>query len=184
MAGQLKDIHACFEEALRIAGFSEHGPVLIRPAQITMMVALLDATESGSYTYRIPNSSVFLIKEMRGHLSFNNWNGEVAVAAGLSTNATPKERAYLKALNAKIRLENVDRSQKITDENDLCLADILGCLGAAPIRWDELGPGFVVPSGQQLKMTATLSDSTAANTGASSDYGIVLSGVMLEVLGS
>lgn len=181
MPGNLKDVHACFEEALRIGGFEAHGPVIIRPTVVNLMTVLDGTTVSDTEEYQVPPSMVFLIKEARAHLAFKGWVNEVAVGAavlGTSGIVGPTDRIDLKATNCKIKLESISGSRKITEEADISLYDVL----RKPIRWDELGPGFVLAPGHKLKLTAAWHEATAAIAGDDTEVGLLLSGVLLEVL--
>ena len=179
---ELVNVHAVFLEALRQAGISKRGRLKVRPAVVTMKKALLSGTTSDSDSFRVPSEEVFLVKEIRGHFSFNALAAE---ALGL-TNITPMtvgDYVIGKARNCNISLERADQNLAVTLGSNLCLADILPGAGGQAIRFDEMGPVWVIPPSETLKMTASLISTTAAIVGQSSNYGVMLSGAMLSIVG-
>ncbi len=178
--GEMGTVHSVYLEALRQGGIKKQGRLFVRPAVVTMKAALLSGTTQGSYTFRVPTDEVFLVKEIRGHFSFNNVNSEL-LALGNFAAMTPSEYVAAKARNCLITLERTDRQLAIAIESGFALADILGGAGGSPIRFDEMGPAWIVPPSESLKMTATLLDTDAASVGESSNYGIMLSGALLRV---
>lgn len=179
---ELVNVHAVFLEALRQAGISKRGRLKVRPATVTMKKALLSGTTSDSDTFRVPSEEVFLVKELRGHFSFN----AVASEALALTNITPmsvQDYVVAKSRNCNISLERADQNLAVTLGSNLCLADILPSAGGMPIRFDEMGPAWVIPPSETLKMTASLISTAALAIGQSSNYGVMLSGAMLSIVG-
>lgn len=178
--GEMGKVHTVFLEALRQAGIKKQGRLFVRPAVVTMKTALLSGTTQGSYNFRVPSEEVFLIKEMRGHLSNNNGDGE-ALQLGNFTAMTPEQYIVAKARNCLVTLERTDRQLAIAIESGFCLADVLPAAGGLPIRFDEMGPAWIIPPSESLKMTATLLDT--ALVGQSSNYGLTISGALLRIEG-
>ena len=181
--GDIDSVHAFYQEVKRIVGAIDTGVGLrIRPAAVTIAVAINTGTSGGSASddFRVPEDEDFVIEEIRGHLSFNNWDGETLTITGLGQ-PTPTDRIAIKAYNARILLENIDSKRKLFDENDISLGDILAASGGQPIRGGSgLRPAFVIAHGQTLRMTATLRDTASALVGGESNYGVTLVGVFLS----
>ena len=146
------------------------------------------ATTGTAAEFKVPDNEDFLIYEVRGYLAFDDWGSEVTAFAGILDNSnngniSPRERAYIKASNCKISLINKDSKLPIIDEASgaLVLSSILAELGAPPLMYGgPTRPAFIVPHGQVMKMTATLAKGLATIAGATTDYGITLTGVMLS----
>lgn len=178
---ELVNVHAVFLEALRQAGISKRGRLKVRPVVVTMKKALLVGTTSDTESFRVPSEEVFLVKELRGHFS-NNAVASETLALGNFTPSNPGDYVVAKSRNCNISLERADQNLAITLGSNLCLADILPAAGGMPIRFDEMGPVWVIPPAETLKMTASLISTAAAAVGQSSNYGVMLSGAMLSIV--
>lgn len=178
MVGGLADMHAGYMEALRQADVKKRGRLKVRPAIITLFKALTSSTTTGTHDYRVPGEETFIVKDMRGLLAFTDFNGEAATLGNM--NMSPRDWVLAKAANCKVGIKRLDTGVEIVLNGDLPLTSILLELGGAPIRFDQNSPGWVVPPGQLLRLTATLTDSGVS--GQSSDYGAVLSGALLSIV--
>lgn len=180
-----QELHGFYREARRmIWAWDNRQGLGMRAASITLAVNVDAAAEAGgSDEILIGSDEDFVVYEVRGYLSFNAWTSETALDATLGTNVSPRDRAYVKAANCKINLKVKDTKIPITDGetyDNLVLASILPEVGGLPLRFGgENRPSWVVPHGQQIQMTATLSITTAALVGGSSDYGVTLAGVYM-----
>ena len=185
--GATETIHGFYREARRLVrAFDDRKGFGLRPISVSLTVNIVNGTISAANTYKVPDNEDFLVSEMRGYLAFDDWSAEVVGDTFLDNsnngNISPRDRAYIKSSNCKISLTNNDSKLPITDgTTDLVLSSILGELGAQPMRYGGEGrPALIVPHGQTLKMLATLAKSAAKYAGATTDYGVILSGVMLS----
>lgn len=152
----------------------------LSPAQLQAIALTLqgraNTTTPVTDTYKVPADMDFIAVAMSGYILLPNLATEpTAILTWL--NLEPSERIYVKAQNCLLKLENIDRSLKVTESRDLPLVSITPPFGA-PINW-ALETSLVVPSNHTLKATFSLQDSTAATLGAASDYGVRLDGVLI-----
>ena len=179
-AGQT--IHGFYKEVRRmLKAFDSHKMLGVRPASIPLHRNITSGS-GGTDSMKIGSDVDFIVHEVRGYLSFNNWDGESDLAVdGLAGGwPGPRDRAYLKASNCKLKLKNKDNKLDIFEEEDLVLSEILCSVGGHPLKYGgETRPAWVIPNGTTIEMTATLQDTAAVLIGASSDYGVIISGVYM-----
>lgn len=169
------------EEAIRLAGAWAPQQYVVRPRLVTLSVDLTTTTTTNTDTHDVGGSEIFVVRELRGHLTFDAWQSESATVGNM--NPLPMDRAYIKASNCDILLEATDKSRKITYENDISLADILPAVGGGPIRFDDKAIGMVFGPGETISMRAALQSTNANVIGQASGYGVILTGDVIELIG-
>jgi len=147
---------------------------------ITMRTRLTTSTTSGNQTFRVRSDCALLIKSIRGHLAFNDPDGETLSITGLG-NATVLDRIMIKSMNCRLQLENQDRTVPLfAGGQDLPLSQILCHIGGKPVEFD---PPHIVLPGQTLSLNTALQDTASAIVGGSTDYGVQIDGYWLRVNG-
>lgn len=145
---------------------------------ITMRTRLLAGTTSGQQNFRVRSNHVLLITTIRGHLAFNDLDGETLAITGLG-NPDMHDRLFIKAMNCRMDLMNQDRNIKIFEGGQtLPLAQLLPMTGGEPIRFD---PPHIVMPGQTIQLDTTLNETAAALVGGSTDYGVQIDGILVRV---
>ena len=92
-------------------------------------------------------------------------------------NLDPSERVLVKAANCIVQVENTTRNYKFFEHREATLSSLMPPMGM-PLQWPVETP-LPVPAKHSLKATFTLQDSASATVGASTDYGVLLSGVLV-----
>jgi hypothetical protein len=148
------------------------------PRVVGLEATLTTTTTSDTGSYQVPADKTFLILRVMGYHRFSLPNTEAAMAAALGTNIAPSERAYLKLQNCVFSLKDTERSETdIVKGSAPCLAAISPMVSGMPLEF-SMSP-IVIPGGNKVEATFTLKDTTALVIGASSVYGLLLTGVLL-----
>lgn len=143
----------------------------------TLAVSLTTTTTSDVNEYKLPNTHHLLITKIQGHLAFNNPDGETLSITGLG-NPSLRDRIALKAMNCRMKLINTARTgEQIFPNNDLALSTLIEAAGGGPI---ELPTPHFIHAGDTLEMTAALQDTAAAIVGGSTQYGVVVHGLLIR----
>jgi hypothetical protein len=151
----------------------------------------------GTDIFRIPGDYNFLIGEVHAHLAMNAIASEDTVgAAGPNALVGVRNRAIVKALNAKVSLVNADRNDLRFTELDiqnssangavvspLCLASLMPMAGGSPVHLIQKGyiMPLVVPGNERLRLVVTLRDGNAAV--GETEYGLMLIGALVRSRG-
>ena len=141
-----------------------------RRVEITISVAMA-AAGSATDTYRVPAGHKLVLTGLRGHLAFltaADWVAPANVPGIISA----------KAMNCKIKLENQDTHDLLTENEDLSLASLLAGTNGIGEHWREAP--HTVPAGQTIKMTATLASGDAVVIN-NTEYGVVMTGILVKV---
>lgn len=170
----------------------------IEPVAIHFRVSLTAANGLAGNTdeFRIPQGRTFLGYEMIGHIGMDNMSTEA-----LSTNNTAlmsiagaRNRALVKAMNARATLRHLDaEKQKIieTDVRDSSgVTEITMPLSAImfgrKVKWvdgNDIAP-LIVPDNNRIQCKITLSDVALVNgagpAGLQTEYGVTLVGVLVR----
>lgn len=164
-------VRAYLAELLQIS------PAELRPVAIPMQVALLSGTTTLSDTnYVVAADQDLYLYSIAGYLSPNDLSAEpTAMLTWL--NLEPSERYLVKAMNCAVQMENVTRNYKVFDGREAMLSSLMPPFGM-PLQWPVETP-FCAPAKHVLKATFTLQDTASDVVGASTDYGILLSGVLV-----
>lgn len=150
-----------------------------QPVIVVLRTPLNTTTTSNSDTYRVPNPYNLLVQRVRGMFGFRALTSETLTITGVG-NPDIIERVMMHASNCRVELKNDDKDYDVIDNQQLVLAPILPELGGAPVEFD---PPLNVLTGQTLKMTVSLNDTTTAVVGGNSEYGLVLEGVLVRTDG-
>lgn len=149
-------------------------PADLRSVFVTLQAALTSTTP-GTDDYKVPAGWDFSIFRVHGFLSFNALNTEpTSILSWLNLDVI--NRYLIKLSNCTARLENKDKNDLFSENRDVFLSAITPPYGS-PIDLPPDAP-IVVPAGQIIRATFTLQDSTTNIVGNSSDYGLVLTGVL------
>ena len=153
----------------------------------TLEGTLGTTTASDSDTFDVPSTHNFVVKEIRGHLSWSAaLTGESVIAFGgnaLTTATNPGSvlaSIIQKAMNTQIALKLAAGNRKIFDGNGLLsLADILTLVGGKPIEFPAMAP-LIIPASSQIQMTTTAIVATDAQQGKAFNCGIVMVGNLIR----
>lgn len=133
--------------------------------------AITTSATTASVTYNAPANFNMLIQKIRGHLAFNNGDGETLSIDGIG-NPFVKDRMLLKAMNTRLALQNTGRTAKVFSTADLPLSSILESVGGKALDF-SLAP-LVVPDGEGLQLDISTQDTASALIGGSTDMGVEL----------
>lgn len=152
-------------------------PAELRPVAIPMQATLTSSvTTLADSTYTVAADQDLYLYSVAGYLSPNDLSSEpTAMLTWL--NLDPSERFLVKAMNCVVQLENTSRQYKVFDGREATLASLMPPFGL-PLQWPVETP-LSVPAKHSLKATFTLQDTGSDVVGASTDYGILLSGVLV-----
>ena len=152
-------------------------PAELRPIAIPMQATLTTSVTTLADTiYNVPSDQDLYIQSIMGYISFNALASEpTAMLTWL--NLDPSERVLVKAANCVVQLENTTRNYKVFDHREAVLYSLMAPMGM-PLQWPVETP-LPVPAKHSLKATFTLQDTATATVGASTDYGILISGVLV-----
>jgi hypothetical protein len=160
-----------------LAELLQLSPGELRPVMIPLQVALLTGTTTLSdAAYAVPSDQDLYLYSITGYVAPNAIVSEPTAHFGW-LNLDPSERYLLKAMNCVVQLENTTRTYKFFEGREATLASIMPPFGT-PIQFPVETP-LPVNAKHSLKATFTLQDTTAAAIGASTDYGVLLSGVLV-----
>lgn len=158
------------------------GPEDYRFEIVPMIVELAAAITSGNTTFRGLKTFNFMVGRMTGLLELLAPMDETLALVNSVTgtkgvgNPTVAERRLLKAMNARMSLQNTDRNQNIFDSNPMPLSRMLD----RPIELAEAP--HILPAGENFELDVALvqgSTNAADNllvSGADTEYGISLEG--------
>lgn len=150
-----------------------------QPVIIVLRQPLNTTTTSSNDTYRVPDPYHLLVQRVRGHFGFKALTSETLTVTGVG-NLDVREHLLMKAQNCRVDFVNSDKKYDIINNQQLVLSSILPELGAEPIVFD---PPLNVLTGQTLKATMTLTDTTASVVGANAEYGLIIEGVLVRTDG-
>lgn len=139
-----------------------------------LKAAISASVTSGSVVFTPPANYNCLIFGIEGLLAFNNATGEPVQIAGIG-NPGVLERMALKAMNVRLDLQNVGRTQKIFGTASKPLIDIYEAIGGK--KFDMRGIPYALPDGEQLQLDISVADTTSGASGvigASTDVGVSL----------
>lgn len=138
--------------------------------QMKQTVTTGNAAGVPTTSYRAPANFHMLVFGIEGHLAFNSLSSETLSVSNIG-NPSVQDRLLIKAMNARLAFTNTDRNggTKIFENANLPLASVLDYLGGQPLAFE---PPHVVPNGENLQLDITMSDTTAAVIGGSTDIGI------------
>ncbi len=140
---------------------------------------------SGSDTYRVPTTHELAIYQIGGLLTLDNYLTEykTVVDAGDATRGFGDPdlvgRVLMKAMNAMVDLKNSDREQKLIDNHPTPLSTLLRVVGGNVIDWSAAP--HIVPAGETLTMSVTLTNQDVKMLGGNTKYGVVLLGHLIRV---
>lgn len=161
--GAGSDLRALLRDLALLDPHSAHG------VTVRLQKSLSSTTTTDTDTFDVSGDFDLAVYKVTGLLAFDDLPSEPFTVA--SYNVSPVERAFLKAQNCRVELENPeDRGITFLDES-LFLNSILPPFGD-PIVY--VVP-YVAPRGRSLKATFTLIDTTGTNmVGAATTFGIRL----------
>lgn len=180
-----QDIQSGIDEARRLR-FGNY-----RPITVPLRGILSSGTTSAENTYTVPRGFNFLVRLVRGHVSFNALTSEELTAAvanqvALHRVAGVLGRAAVKAMTVTLRLVNEDRGdlkffgREGTDSagNQILprLSSIYPPAGGRPIRLRRFP--YVAMGGDNLKLTVATTDGTAM--GQATECGVILIGELVS----
>lgn len=147
---------------------------------VAMKHEMVTATTTND-VYRVPEDYKLAIVEIRGHLASLAADTEQVLTTPVV--ADLRNKMYGKAMNCRIKLQNLDTSIKITDGSDetISLASILVELGGKPI--DLHDNPHIVKGGQSLRMDASLISGAANLLGQNTEYGVLITGILVRTKG-
>lgn len=155
-------------------------------------LVIIDATaaisaSTSSYTasstkYMVPGEMGLYIHELHGICALNAPTSETLAIAGLG-NPSVGERIFMKAMNCRVTLRDIDEPRDITpDRTEVVLAPFVGAIGGKPLILPEGRPEFI-PPGHNIQMTAKLKDTTASVVGGETLYGFLIVGKQVRLPG-
>lgn len=190
-----------YREAKRfVRSFDENRGLRYRPAVFTISKAITGAgtASSGSESFRVAQNEDFLVTEIRGFVVLNDLPSEPSLVQGASSQlghentngaaaATPNwalspwDRAFMKAQNCRLVLQNKDTKVPYTENEGVNLASICPDLGGKPLVFGpEDVPGFILPHNTTFEAQFTLQSANLIFNTASTSYGIMVSGLYLS----
>lgn len=176
-------IQGFYREVRRsIKSFDENRGLQLRPAIVTLSAAITTSTASQTNNddFRVSTNEDFVVYEVRGLLHVNSWIAETLSIVGIG-NPTTLDRAYMKASQCLINIKNKDTRVDITEHANIPLSSIMVEFGGSPLRFGgETRPAWIIPHNTTVQMTATLQSSDTTLIGASTNYGVMISGVYLS----
>lgn len=163
------DIHAFLQQFTPWQFKAPLSPDDFRWASIQLRARLTTSTTSGQVNYRAPANFNMLIFGIQAHLALNDPDGETVTVTGIG-NPDVVSRMLMKAMNARVALQNSDRpgGAKIFEQNDKPLGNLVVPIGK-PL---EFFPPHMVKDAENLQMDVSLQDTAAAIVGGSTDYGV------------
>ena len=184
MAGNNDAQYGVIRQTLgRLADAADLSNDRYRPVAVPLMVSLTTTTTTGKDTYVIPGKNKFVITRVRGHISLTSILTEtLSIMSGTTGvgNVGFLDRLAMKAVNAKLKLQDVDATKKIFDgTNDLILASILELVGGSPLDFSETP--FIAGQGDVIQLDVSLQQTDSAVVGGATEYGVVLEGFLYRV---
>ena len=148
----------------------------VRGVGLAMQAALTNTTP-GTDEYSVPSDQDLVVLGIQGYLQMPTLNTEpTAILSWL--NLEPSERWFVKSQNCTVQLLHKDRSLNVFDQRALPLSAITPTVGAA--MWFPPEMPLIVPASHKLQATFTLTDSTTAIVGNSTNYGVLLMGALVS----
>ncbi|MFA6168565.1 MAG: hypothetical protein WC700_18210 [Gemmatimonadaceae bacterium] len=169
-------VRSYLAELLQLSS-GELRPVII-PLQATLTTSVLTLSDSN---YVVPSDQDLYIYSIAGYLASNALASEPTAMLGW-LNLDPSERFLVKAMNCVVQLEDVSRTYKFFEGREATLASIMPPFGS-PVQFPVETP-IPVSAKHSLKATFTLQDTAAATVGASTDYGVQITGVLVPHRGA
>jgi len=183
-AGNL--VSGFYNEAKRyVRAFDEQRGLRYRPASITLSAAIVGAgvASSGNADFRVAQNEDFLVQSIRGFVINNALQTDIgggAFANALTTTMTPREIILAKANNCRVTLQNKDNKVPITENESIPLSSITPEAGGEIMRFQpDLVPGFVIPHNTTMQALFALQSVNAFFNTASTQYGVILTGVYM-----
>lgn len=178
------EAHARWLEALRQAGIvPEPGRKLgVRPLLQQLAVSLgvggaLVATDALSWN--VPSGEILVVEEIRGLFMFEDVLNEPVALGNQAALVDFRDRAFVKANNARINLVRGDTQIAITTPADIVLSSLTPELGGKPLPLESGAPSYIIPGGQQVTVRASLINQDAS-LGIKARYGVMLVGTLLR----
>lgn len=150
-----------------------------RRVAVCLRKTLNTTTTSDNDTYKCPSTHKLLIERVHPHLCITDLSAETAaVATGiiLSTTAGYVEREAFKAGNCRLEMLNNDTQERLIGENR---TTTLRHLFFDAYDWRK-APHILTP-GQTLQMNVSLIDTASDVVGAGTEYGLILSALLVRV---
>lgn len=132
-------------------------------------------------TYKVPSQYKLTIEKIAAHIVMLDFVNEVLAIGNLPDFVNIEDRIRLKASNARVTLKNDDTGIYLLGENHPFNLGTLVHPHRSEIDYGS-APQIVLP-GQTLRLDLSLVQSGAAILGASTEYGIVISGLLTRVKG-
>lgn len=127
--------------------------------------------------FSVPDTHNLLIWGIRGHVEFNAPTSESA-ALSVFGNADIRDRIALKAMNARLSLQNETNSEALFMNKEMPLSSLLEVAGGKPL---DFALPMIVPGNNVLAMAVSFLDqSTASIIGGSTDYGLIFEATLLR----
>lgn len=134
----------------------------------------------GEFTYKVPSPYKLAIVGIRAHLAMLSTLTEPLAIGNLPDFVNFSERAYAKAANCRVKLQNQDTNLYIVgDGNPINLASMLEGVGGGK-AWDLSAQPHIVLTGQTLKMDYSLIQTGAGLTDVATEYGLVLDCLLIR----
>lgn len=146
---------------------------------------LTKAAPSGQDTFRVPDTHVGLITDIRAHIQPLVLSSDTAWGA-LQTD--PRAVHFMRAQNCTISINVQERSSEMilgtqgTNSASVALSDIDNAFGGPVFEMSKLGVYAIVPPGNTLKVSVALKDSSAATVESTNgaEYGALINMVFLR----
>lgn len=151
------------------------------------LVATLAAAGTTYDTYKVPAQYKLAIERISAHLALMSVATEPLVIGNFAANDSLDvlNRIAVKAMNCRISLINSDTSIYIlgggSDFRPTNLASLMAAFGGKERDYTDLPA--LVRSGETLRMDATVVQSGAGIGTISTEYGVVLSGILVRTKG-
>jgi len=152
----------------------------MRRVEITLKVEL-DSVASASDTFKVPGDKKLVIFGIRGQLATQALNDDNATLGGVASVNTVRDIVAAKAMNCRVQLfDNDSKLKMFEDDGDdkLSLSSLMEIAGGAPIDWRDWP--HVVPSDHTIKMIAELVDNATNLAGGDTEYGVVISALLVD----
>lgn len=146
------------------------------------LYAAFTAAGSNTDTYKVPGQYKLCIERISAHLAMLDMASEPLAIGNMTSVQSLQERIIAHAMNCRIQLQNIDTTINILGENHLTnLATLMQIAGGCPREYGDVPQ--IVLAGQTLQLTATVLASTAGLGDKNTEYGVLISGLLVRVKG-
>jgi hypothetical protein len=158
-------------------------PNAYRNAAVGLKAVLSTAAPTGQDTYRVPTTHNLVVWGMRGHFANIAPNGANEAAVTYAGNSPFQMTDLIAAITQKamlvtIDLQNQDRNEKLVENRQMALSDILELVGGAMFDWSRAP--LIVMGGQTIQLDLGLAVSTTADIGDSFEAGVILDSTLVR----